>query len=184
MTDKLLSSETALKLLSESGCSNRVIAHCKAVSALAVKFANSCKNRGLEVDVELVEVGALLHDIGRSKTHNVNHVIIGVEIAKSLNLPESIISIIEHHVGGGITADEAKTLGWPVKDYLPITLEEKIVTYADKLIKGLRVVPIEKTLRNLSLDLGENHPAVVRVKRLHEELSPLIGDLDADSHSA
>ena len=86
MTEKLPSSKTALKLLSESGCSKRVIAHCKAVSALAVKFANSCKNNGLEVDVELVEVGALLHDIGRSKTHDVNHVIIGVEIAQSLNL--------------------------------------------------------------------------------------------------
>ena len=184
MTEKLPSSKTALKLLSESGCSKRVIAHCKAVSALAVKFAKSCKNKGLDVDVKLVEVGALLHDIGRSKTHNVNHAIIGVEIAKSLNLPQSIISIIGHHVGGGITADEAKKLGWPVKDYLPTTLEEKIVTYADKLIEGLKMVPIEKTLRNLSLDLGENHPAIARLKRLHEELSPLVGDLDADSHSA
>jgi uncharacterized protein len=180
--EKLPSSKTALRLLSESGCSRRVIAHCKAVSALAVKFANSCKNRGLDVDVKLVEVGALLHDIGRSKTHDVNHAIVGVEIARCLSLPESIVSIIEHHVGGGITADEAKTLGWPVKNYLPVTLEEKIVTYADKLIEGLRVVPIENTLLNLSLDLGENHPAIARVKKLHEELSPLVGDLDADGH--
>jgi uncharacterized protein len=184
VTEKLPSSKTALKLLFESGCSKRVIAHCKAVSALAVKFANSCKNNGLDVNVKLVEVGALLHDIGRSKTHNVNHAIIGGEIAKSLNLPESIVSIIERHIGGGITADEAKTLGWPVKDYLPTTLEEKIVTYADKLIEGLKVVPIDKTLHNISLDLGENHPALSRLESLHEELSPLIGDLDANSHSA
>jgi uncharacterized protein len=184
VTEKLPSSKTALRLLYESGCSKRVIAHCKAVSKLAVKFANSCKNRGLDVDVKLVEIGALLHDIGRSKTHDVNHAIAGVEIAKSLNLPQSIVSIIAHHVGGGITADEAKTLGWPVKDYLPTTLEEKLVTYADKLIEGLKVVPIEKTLMNLSLDLGENHPAIARLRRLHEELSPMIGDLDADSHSA
>ena len=184
MSEKLPSSQTALRLLSESGCSDRVIAHCRAVSALAVKFAKACENKGLKVDFKLVEVGALLHDIGRSKTHDVNHVIIGVEIAKSLNLPKSIVSIIAHHVGGGITADEAKRLGWPVKDYVPATLEEKIVTYADKLIEGLRVVPIEKTLLNLSRILGENHPALPRIKRLHEELSPLVGDLYADSHSA
>jgi uncharacterized protein len=184
VTEKLPSSRTALKILSESGCSRRVIAHCKAVSNLAVKFANSCKKRGLDVDVKLVEVGALLHDIGRSKTHDVNHAIVGVEIAKSLNLPDSIVSIIERHIGGGITVDEAKTLGWPVKDYLPATLEEKIVTYADKLIEGLKVVPIEKTLLKLSLDLGENHPAIARIKSLHEELSPLVGDFDADSHGA
>lgn len=184
MTEKLLSSQTALRLLSESGCSKSVIAHCKAVSVLAVKFAKACENKGLKVDVKLVEVGALLHDIGRSKTHDVNHVIIGMKIAQSLNLPNSIVSIIERHAGGGITADEAKRLGWPVKGYIPITLEEKLVTYADKLIEGLRVVPIEKTLLNLSRDLGENHPALARVKRLHEELSPIIGDLNADSHSA
>jgi uncharacterized protein len=47
-----------------------------AVSALAVKFAEACKKRGLKVDVELVEVGALLHDIGRSKTHDVNHSVV------------------------------------------------------------------------------------------------------------
>ena len=183
MNEKLPSSQMALSLLSESGCSNRVIAHCKAVSALAVKFAEACEKKGLDVDVNLVEVGALLHDIGRSKTHGVNHVVVGVEIAKSLNLSESIVSIIERHVGGGITADEAKELGWPVKDYLPTTLEEKLVTYADKLIEGLRVVPIENTLKKFSRELGENHPAIDRVIRLHEELFPLIGDLNADSHS-
>jgi uncharacterized protein len=98
-------------------------------------------------------------------------------------VPESIVSIIERHVGGGITADEAKELGWPVKDYLPTTLEEKLVAYADKLIEGLRVVPIEKTLLNLSRELGEDHPAIDRIIRLHEELFPLIGDLNANSHS-
>jgi uncharacterized protein len=176
VTEKLPSPQTVLKLLSESGCSKKVIAHCKAVSGLAVKFANSCKQRGLKVDVELVEVGALLHDIGRSKTHTVNHGIVGVEIAQSLNLPQSIISIIERHVGGGITANEAEKLGWPVKNYLPTTLEEKIICYADKLIEGRKVVPIERTLNSLSLELGEKHPAIARIERLHEELSPLIGD--------
>jgi uncharacterized protein len=184
VNEKLPSPQTALKLLSESGCSNKVIAHCKAVSALAVKFAETCKNKGLAVDVDLVEVGALLHDIGRSKTHGITHAVVGVEIAKSLNLPPSIVSIIECHVGGGINADEAKKIGLPAKDYFPTTLEEKIVSYADKLIEGSRVVPIEKTLKKFSRKLGGGHPAIDRVIRLHEELFPLIGDSDADSHTA
>jgi len=183
VNEKLPSSQRALMLLSECGCSKRVVAHCKAVSALAVKFAKACENKGLSIDVNLVEVGALLHDIGRSKTHGVDHAIIGMEIAKSLNLPKSIVSIIEYHVGGGITVDEAKKLGWPAKDYLPTTLEEKIVTYADKLIEGLRVVSIEKTINKFSRELGKGHPAIDRVIGLHQELFPLIGDLDADSHS-
>jgi len=184
VTEKLPSSRTALRLLSESGCSKRVIAHCKAVSALAVKFAEVCEKKGLDVDVYLVEVGALLHDIGRSKTHGINHSIVGVEIAQSLDLPESIVSIIGRHIGGGITAEEAKELDWPVKDYLPTTLEEKLVTYADKLIEGHKVVPLRKTLYKFSRELGKNHPAIDRIIRLHEELVPLIGDSDANNHNS
>jgi uncharacterized protein len=184
VNENLPSVQKALTLLSECGCSKKVIAHCKAVSALAVNFAEACKNNGQDVDVELVEVGALLHDIGRSKTHGINHSIVGVEIAQSLDLPEPIIDIIGRHMGGGITAEEAKELGWPVQDYLPTTLEEKLVTYADKLIEGHKVVPLKKTLDKFSRKLGEKHPAIDRIIRLHEELVPLIGDSDANSHSA
>ncbi len=184
MSEELPSPQLALRILSQSGCSNRVIAHCTAVADLAVRIAKACKKKGLNVDIKLVEAGALLHDIGRSKTHAVDHVIRGVEVARSLNLPESVVSIIERHAGGGITLDEAKKLGWPIKSYLPNALEEKIVTYADKLIEGLRRVPIERTIKKLSRELGENHPSVIRVKMLHEEFSSLTGDLDADSNIA
>jgi len=184
VSERLPSTRMALRLLSRSGCSNKVIAHCKAVSALAVQIAKACEKNGLNVDIKLVQVGALLHDIGRSKTHSVNHVVVGAEIARSLNLPESIVYIIERHVGGGITIDEAKKLGWPVKSYLPQTLEEKIVNYADKLIEGPRRVRIERTIKKFSRELGEEHLSIKRVKKLHEEFSSLIGDFDAYSRTA
>ncbi len=184
MSEELPSSQMALKLLSQSGCSKGVIAHCKAVTTLAVQIAKACKKKGLNVDKKLVEAGALLHDIGRSRTHAVDHVIRGAEIARSLSLPEPVVSIIERHAGGGITLDEAKKLGWPIKNYVPKTLEEKIVTYADKLIEGQRRVPVRRTVGKLSRELGKNHPSVAKVKKLHEEFSSLIGDLDADSYIA
>jgi uncharacterized protein len=184
VNEELPSPQTALRLLSEVGCSKKVIAHCRAVSALAVKFAEACEKKGLNVDVNLVEVGALLHDIGRSKTHGVDHAVVGVEIAKSLNLPESVVSIIERHIGGGIAAEDAKELGLPVKDYFPSTLEEKLVSYADKLLEGSRVVPIERTIEQFSMKLGQHHPSIDRIIRLHEELFPLIGDVNVDGHGA
>jgi uncharacterized protein len=172
----------ALKLLSQSGCSRRVIDHCKAVEKVATEIAEACKKRGLNVDMNLVQIGALLHDIGRSKTHTVDHALIGAEIARSLNLPEPIVSIIERHVGGGITIEEARNLEWPVKSYLPETLEEKIVTYADKLIEGSERVSIEETIEKSSKKLPPS--AIAGMRRLHEEIISLIGDLDADSHTA
>lgn len=184
MSNHLLSAKIALQLLSKVGCSKSVVSHCVAVSRLAVKFAKICKNKGYAVDIDLVEVGSLLHDIGRSKTHGVTHAVVGVEIAKSLDLPAPIVSIIERHIGGGIGSEEAKDLGLPAKDYFPFTLEEKLVAYADKLISGSSVVPIEYTIKQFSKQLGANHPAIDRVKRLHEELVILVGNLDADSNNS
>jgi uncharacterized protein len=173
-----------LEILVKSGCSRQVIRHCKAVSALAVQIAEACKERGFNVNVQLVRIGALLHDMGRSVTHSVDHAVIGAELARALGLPSSVVSIIERHAGGGITMDEAKKLGWPVKDYFPQTLEEKIVTYADKLIEGSQMVNIERSIRKLSEELGGDHPAIKRVKQLHREFSSLLGDINADSHAS
>lgn len=170
----LPSREQALQLLRENGCSKNVIKHCKAVAELAVEIAKACKERELNVDLELVEIGALLHDIGRAKTHTVHHSVIGAEIAKSLGMPENIISIIKRHVGGGITAQEAKKLGWPEDVYAPESIEEKIVSYADKLIEGSRRVSIEKAIRKFSKELPPS--AVARIRKLHEEITNLIGD--------
>ncbi|MGQ9624344.1 MAG: TIGR00295 family protein [Candidatus Bathycorpusculaceae bacterium] len=173
-SEKLPSKEQAIQLLRKVGCSENVIRHNQAVAELAIEIAKTCKERGLNIDLELVEIGALLHDIGRSKTHTVHHAVVGAEIAKSLGLPEQIISIIKTHVGGGITTEEAKKLGWPKNIYVPRTLEEKIVSYADKLIEGSRRVPIERTIENFSKELPPL--AVMRIRKLHEEMSALIGD--------
>jgi uncharacterized protein len=56
-----------------------VIKHCEAVAELAVEIAKACKEKGLNVNLELVEIGALLHDIGRSKTHSVHHAMAGAK---------------------------------------------------------------------------------------------------------
>lgn len=175
MCKPLPSPEEALKILREVGCSENVIEHCKAVAKLAKRIAKKCLDNGVNINLQLIYVGALLHDIGRSKTHSIHHAIVGAEIAKSLGLPKPIISIIERHVGGGISAEEAAKLGWPYRDYIPQSLEEKIVAYADKLIDGTRVVPLEETLRKFKMRLGENHPAIERIKRLHSEFSTLCG---------
>lgn len=174
MSEPLPTREQALHILHKSGCLRNVIKHCEAVANLAVEIAEICKEKGLNVDLQLVEIGAILHDIGRAKTHSVHHAIIGAEMAKLYGLPNPVISIIKRHVGGGITQSEARKLGWPKDTYIPKTLEEKIVSYADKLIEGSHRVPIEVTLAKFSKELPSS--AVARIRRLHEEMLGLIGD--------
>jgi len=174
VSERLPSREQALQLLHKSWCSASVIKHCETVASLAMETAKACRERGLNVDLELVEIGALLHDVGRSKTHTVHHAVVGAEMAKSLGLPKPIVSIIKRHVGGGIIASEAKRLGWPKDVYVPKTLEEKIVSYADKLTEGAHMVPIEVTIKKFSKELSP--AAAERVLRLHKEIMTLVGD--------
>jgi uncharacterized protein len=173
VNEKLPSKEEALWLL-ESKCSVKVVNHCKAVTEVALETAKILEGKGLKVDSRLVEIGALLHDIGRSKTHTVHHAVAGAEIAKAMGFPDPVVSIIKRHVGGGITAMEAEKLGWPKDVYVPITLEEKIVSYADKLIENCKRTPVYLAIEKL---LGESKfEAAERVRKIHDEITGLLGD--------
>jgi uncharacterized protein len=174
VSNRLPSREQAIQLLKENNCPTNVRTHCKYVSKLAVETAKSLQKKGFVVDIDLVETGGLLHDLGRSKTHTVNHAVAGAEIAKAAGIPEPVIAIIKRHVGGGITKAEAKELGWPEDNYIPVTLEEKIVSYADKLIETSKRVPVEDTINKLREK--KLVAAAERVKEIHEEITNLIGE--------
>jgi uncharacterized protein len=148
--------------------------HCEAVAEVALKTARTLKEKGFTVDSDLVEIGALLHDIGRAKTHTVNHAVAGAEIAEAAGLPEPLVSIIKRHVGGGITAAEAERFGWPKDVYVPMSLEEKIVSYADKLIEDGQQAPVEVTIRKLVKE--HKKAAAERVRMLYEEIEHLLGE--------
>lgn len=176
MSEKLPSREEALIFLKKSGCSREVINHCKAVTINAIKAAKKIQSKGIKVNLQLVEIGALLHDVGRSKTHSVDHAVIGADIASRAGFPESVISIIKRHVGGGITQFEAKRFGWKNDIYIPITIEEKIVSYADKLIEKSKIAPIENTINKLINE--KKIDAAKRVRDLFEEINHLIDDVE------
>ena len=160
--------QECINILKENGCSDQVINHCKAVRDIALKIAEKT-----DADKDLVEAGALLHDLGRCKTHGIRHAIEGVKIAKKLDLPEEIINIIERHIGAGLSEDEAKKLGLPAKDYNPQTLEQKIVCHADSLIDDGKRQPIEKEAEK-ALEKGLKEYAL-KLVRLHKELSEICG---------
>jgi uncharacterized protein len=155
------------EILVQAGCSADVVAHCLAVSRLAQALAERAR---VAVDRELVRQGGLFHDIGRSRTHGIDHAIAGVEIAKRFGFPDGLLNIIERHIGAGITAGEAVRLGLPEKDYLPITAEEKIVSYADNLISGVQEMPFYEALDRFKNILGPDHEGVELFMKQHHEI--------------
>src|SRR3972149_889112 len=108
------------EILVNAGCSPEVIAHSLAVAMVALSIAERVS---ISVDREMVRQGGLFHDIGRARTHGIEHAIVGAEIAKKLGFSSRLINIIERHIGAGIQASEAERLGLPGKDYLPLTPE-------------------------------------------------------------
>ena len=164
----------ALKTLRKAGCSSDVIKHSILVADVAREIVSSINPR-IKVDLHLVEVGALLHDVGRSVTHGVKHGSIGAEMLKKMGYPDRLVSLVRNHVGAGIPCEEAIALGLAPIDHVPSTIEEKLVCYADKLASGSVRVPFEKALRILGEDLGFEHPSLTRLRHLHEEIMELTG---------
>lgn len=164
--------DECLSLLRRAGCPERVIAHCEAVAGLAVKIARRCG-----ADVPLVEAGALLHDIGRCRTHSIGHAVEGARLASENGLPPEVVGIIEKHIGAGLTKEDARQLGLPDKDYLPLTLEEKVVAQADNLISADGRVRLDEAIADVARRVSPE--AAGRIRALHEELSRACGiDLD------
>jgi uncharacterized protein (TIGR00295 family) len=165
--------DTCLSILKNSGTSPRVIRHSIAVCKLAIKFSRLAIKNGKKINPDLVCSGALLHDLGRSETHGVDHGIVGGEIAKKLGLPLELRRIIERHIGSGLTKKEAARVGLPKRDYLPESPEEKIVSHADNLIVEDRKVGVEYVIKRLEA-MGL-HEAARRTLELHHELGEMCG---------
>ena len=155
-----------IKLLKELDCPEWVIEHSKGVSRKACEIASNFE----DANMELVRVGGLLHDVGRSQTNSIEHAIIGAQILRERGYSEDLANFVERHIGTGLSEEDAKELGLPVKSYVPQTLEEKIVSHADNLFNGADEVDVDFTINKWKRKLGENHPSIERIKEIHEEL--------------
>jgi len=159
--------EDDLRFLREAGCSESVIRHCIAVTEKALDIAG---NVTVAVDAELIKKGAINHDIGRAKTHGLDHFWVGAEIAEKLGLEKEVVKIIERHIGAGVTKEEALQYGFPPKDYMPETPEEFIVSYADNLVHDTRAVSFDEALEKFKNRLGKDHPVINRFIAMHEKV--------------
>lgn len=98
----------------------------------------------LSLDRRFVEEAAMLHDIGifrcdapsiycHGTEPYLRHGRIGAELMRELGYPRHA-RVCERHTGAGLTKEEIieQQLPLPHEDFLPETMEEKLVCYADK----------------------------------------------------
>lgn len=172
MTD-IPSDKECINLLWEAGCKKRVVVHCATVRAVAEVIAAGIPG----ADMDVVIAGALLHDIGRSVDHSIMHAYLGAQIAEKKGLPKCLVEIIRKHTGAGLDDEDVREMGLPPGDYMPATLEEKIVAHADNMVSDNRVVSYRHSVDKLRFKGAER--GALRVEMLHKELSNLFGrDLD------
>lgn len=155
-------------LLRDAGCDEGVVRHCWAVTALALELSGGDPL----YDRTLIEAGGMLHDIGRSVTHGIGHAQAGAALLRAGGWPETVCLIVERHTGAGLTADECALLGLLPRDCVPVTPEERLVAYADKRLKGDRVVSME---RELDRSFALPHRSRRRMYRLWRETDVVTG---------
>lgn len=113
--------------------------HSLIVGKIALQLADSYQNRtGVEFDRELIKLGSLAHDIGSyiCFDQDLNYAIHGFrgrQILLKENFPVELAEIASSHTGLAAWDVDGLNLNIPARHYLPRTLEEKLVFYADNL---------------------------------------------------
>jgi uncharacterized protein (TIGR00295 family) len=161
----------ALALHRKYGSNDHIVDHCRAVASVTEALLSGLEERGLRVERKAAVAAALLHDIGRNRTQTVEHGFVGAQILENEGVDENVVEMVRRHVGAGISKEEAEELGFPPGDYIPRTLEQKVVCFADKMVSGALVTPFEKEVERF---IRKGHD-VERLRRLKEDLRESLG---------
>ncbi len=118
-----------------------VLDHSLIVFAKSLEIISK-KRLSNKIDIDLIASGSILHDIGafgfmdnfnKKKINYLKHGIIGAKILRNEGLMKQAL-ICERHIGAGLSKNYIikNNLPLPKKDFLPVTLEQKLICYADK----------------------------------------------------
>jgi putative nucleotidyltransferase with HDIG domain len=130
----MLSHQEAMQLLSEYGQNADWTKHCFAV-ANAAKNVGHILEKSNPINCAFLWSAALLHDIGRYKTHDpLLHGVEGYILLSKLGHDQEAY-VCASHLLYGLNATDAKQLGLPNQDFKPQTIEEKLIPLIDFLIE-------------------------------------------------
>lgn len=166
------------------------LVHCTLVTNKALQIARKLK-LSLQ-DQNFIEEAAMFHDIGIVRTQAsqiggtgnlpyICHGIAGGEILRAHGLPQHAL-VAERHVGVGLTKEyiTAKQLPLPAQDFVPQTLPEKIITYADCFYsKHTDTLWIPDTAADIVAELEKFDPQDAKIFQIWQtEFEPKEGSHD------
>ena len=143
-----------------------LLVHSRQVAGKALQIA--LRHPELQLDTDFLETAAMLHDIGivRCDAPGIQcfgtepyicHGRIGAEMLRSLlgQEAESIARVCERHTGAGLTEKDivSQDLPLPHQDFLPETIAEQVICYADKFYSKShleREKTVEQAARSLA----------------------------------
>ena len=157
-----------------------LVTHSEQVRDRALQIIDAHPN--WNIDRDFVAEAAMLHDIGIihcnapkifcvGPHHYIEHGYLGAEMLRAEGLPRHAL-VAERHTGSGITMEQVirEDLPIPVQDYLPVSLEERIICYADKFYSKSHLgeeVALSKIRQNI---WKYGHDAILRWELLEQEM--------------
>jgi uncharacterized protein len=110
---------------------------------------------------------------------------LGAVMGAALGLPVAITDIMQKHIRGGLSTEEAMELGLPIRDYTLRTLEERIVIYADRIVDiiwdGIEKVSSQQDAEDRfmailegNIKYGKNAQTLARYRNYHTEIQGLM----------
>jgi len=144
----MLTRKESMRILAQYGREAGWTMHCFAVAEAAVRVGNViAKNR--PIDCTFLWSTALLHDIGRYITHDpLLHGVEGYNLLSMLSY-EKEAYVCAAHILFGLNAAEASQLGLPARDFVPRTIEEKLVPLVDYLIEYDKPTTLDRRFSSL-----------------------------------
>ncbi len=160
-----------------------LLSHSHMVAMKALEVADKAR---LDVDRDFVHNAAMLHDIGIfmcdapgiycfGSQPYIRHGVIGGELMRKEGL-ECFARVCERHTGSGLTAKEIAETGMPLphKDFLPESLEEKLICYADKFFSKSGDPKEEKPIERVMASMARfGSRSLERFNALHDLFKPV-----------
>jgi uncharacterized protein (TIGR00295 family) len=164
---EMLSRQESIRILSEYGQNADWTKHCFAVANAAENVGHILEKR-CAINCTFLWSAALLHDIGRYKTHDpLLHGVEGYRLLSKLG-HEQEANICASHILYGLNAADAGQLGLPNQDFMPQTIEEKLVPLIDFLIEFDQPTTLNNRFSSLRKRNEGNRFFLIRLEHAYE----------------